>query len=364
MAHILLVSTLQRTIDTHFNTQTELISSAENTVVYASNSENINMDSENFYNIPFSRRLFSKTNSLAALKLRSIIRKGRFDFIITQTPIASAIVRVLCLCKFQKENPKIIYVVHGFHFQRGYRISKNIYYYVEKFLSRYTDVIIVVNNADFNTVKNDFKKKDVYYINGVGVKIKPSLKPNYLNKLNFKLVSIGELNRNKNHELVIRALMLLSDEVDVYYDIYGTGPLYNRLHRLIDKFDLRGRVRLMGYSTNISQELQNYDCFIFPSYREGLGIAALEAMASGLPVIASINAGTIEYISNEISGLFFEQKNPRSLSDTITRLINDQELYKNLSKNGLKVAEKFMSENVITQWSDTFKNIGIIKNES
>lgn len=364
MSNILVVSTLQKTIDIHFNSQIDLISNENNTLTYASNIFGTDLITVHNRNIPFSRNQFSVINIVAFLKLKSIIRLEKFDFIITQTPIASAIVRLLFLNKNQKKKPMIIYIVHGFHFQRGYKIIKNASYFIEKFLSRLTDVFIVVNSADFITLKNDFRKKNAFYVNGVGIKTRPSLRLHISDRTGFRLISVGELNRNKNHELVIKALEKIDANIDFYYDIYGTGPLNNRLQKLIDKFDLSGRVRLMGYSSNISQELQNYDCFIFPSYREGLGIAALEAMASGLPVIASINAGTMEYISNEISGLFFEQKNPRSLSDTITRLINDQELYKNLSKNGLKVAEKFMSENVITQWSDTFKQIGIIKNES
>ncbi len=107
----------------------------------------------------------------------------------------------------------------------------------------------------------------------------------------FHIVSVGELVENKNHAVVIEAVARLHDE-NIYYSICGKGPYRETLEHLIQKHHLEKQVRLLGYRNDVQDVLQSADCFAFPSKREGLGIAAIEALACEVPVIASDNRGS------------------------------------------------------------------------
>ena len=96
------------------------------------------------------------------------------------------------------------------------------------------------------------------------------------------LLSVGEVNKNKNHRVVIEAL-----PSDCYYVICGRGPLMNELKALSEKLGVADRVILTGYRNDVIDFYNMADLFVFPSYREGLPVALIEAISSGLPVVAS-----------------------------------------------------------------------------
>ena len=140
----------------------------------------------------------------------------------------------------------------------------------------------------------------------------------------FLIVSVGELNSNKNYEAVIRAMEGL-DEVHIKYLICGEGGQRKRLEQLIQRTGLKERVKLAGFRSDIAQILACADCFAFPSKREGLGMAAIEAMASGLPVIAGDNRGTREYMIDGTNGIVCRNR-PEEYQEAIRRLYGDPEL--------------------------------------
>lgn len=117
----------------------------------------------------------------------------------------------------------------------------------------------------------------------------------------FILISVGELNDNKNHEVIIRALSEIEDD-SVKYIICGHGELKEYLEKIIIDKNLKGRVKLLGYRDDIKELLHMSDVFAFPSKREGLGLAAIEAMAAGLPLITSCVGGIKDYTEQGMTG--------------------------------------------------------------
>ena len=111
------------------------------------------------------------------------------------------------------------------------------------------------------------------------------------------LLSVGELNNNKNHQVIVRAISKIYDS-KVKYVIVGKGALEDHLKRLAKDLIVSDRVIITGFRTDVKELLWMSDCFAFPSKREGLGLAAIEGMASGLPLIASDNRGTRYYCIN------------------------------------------------------------------
>src|SRR5699024_1840211 len=111
----------------------------------------------------------------------------------------------------------------------------------------------------------------------------------------------GELNKNKNHETIIKAISIINDP-NIHYLIIGIGELKKYLVELVEKLNLESNVHFLGYNTNVEDYYHSSDVFAFPSKREGLGLAAIEAMASGLPLITSNCRGINEYSVNEKTG--------------------------------------------------------------
>lgn len=262
------------------------------------------------YQIDFSR---NSKNILQHIKsyrqLNLLVRKRRYEFIHCHTPIAGAIARIVA----NKNSVKIIYTAHGFHFFKGAPLQNWILYYpIERFLAKYTDILITINKEDYNRAKN-FKARKVEYVPGVGIDIGKfkdcqvdsarKRKELGIPKEAKVLLSVGELNKNKNHIAVINALAGLKRQ-DVYYVICGKGVEENHLKEVVKQLGLTKQVIFAGFRGDIKEIYHISDIFIFPSKREGLSVALMEAMASGIPCIASNIRGNIDLIGKRENRLF------------------------------------------------------------
>lgn len=249
-----------------------------------------------FHNINFERFPFSKSNLKAYGDLKEIILKNYFDIIHCHTPVASVLTR---LAARTAKSTTVIYTAHGFHFYDGAPLLNwLIYYPVERFCAKFTDKLITINTEDYEranqwSLRNNGK---VYYVPGVGVDFSKFNSNNIdvakkkqelgISEDSEVILSVGELNENKNHEVVIRAIAEIKDQNFVYL-IAGKGQLKDYLERLIAEKGLIGKVKLLGYRTDINELLKITDLFVFPSKREGLPVSLIEAMASSVNCIAS-----------------------------------------------------------------------------
>lgn len=256
--------------------------------------------------IPFERSPYNMKNIKAYKMLCQLIKRKEFDTIFCHEPVGGAMGRLAG----HKYKCKVVYMAHGFHFFKGAPKSRIIYYWVEKILSYYTDVLITINQEDYD-VALKFKEKKCFKINGIGIDTskfrKDDTLKNYLNKEfklpddSVKLLSVGELIPRKNHEVIIQALAKL-DNPKVFYFIAGDGELKSELNNLIKTLNLEKNVFLLGYRTDISQLCNSSDIFVMPSIHEGLSVALMEAMGCGKPVIASRIRGNVDLIEQGKGG--------------------------------------------------------------
>jgi len=277
------------------------------------------------------------------LQLKRLFEQSAFDFVHCQSPIGGVLGRFLS----HKFGVRVIYTAHGFHFFRGASLlAWGLYYPVERFLAKYTDVLITINSEDYASALK-FGAKRVVKVPGVGIdidKFRPtqgdggSMRRLFgLPKDSFVLLSVGELNKNKNHEVVIRALAELGDP-SVHYVICGRGALSTYLRELAEHLGVGARVHLVGYQSDIVKAYQASDVFVFPSKREGLSVALLEAMASELPVVCSRVRGNIDLIENEVGGFLCGAADVGAIRAGLQRLIDDAALAKRMgSHNGAVV---------------------------
>ncbi len=295
-----------------------------------------------------------KENQKALRQLLFLIRSFPIQIIHCHTPVGGLLGRLAGKC-CPDRNLTVIYTAHGFHFYKGSPLFNRIVYYpVEKRLARYTDILIVINEEDYRAAERFHLKKNghLYKIPGVGLnmdRFQPfsSQKRRMLrNRLGidpdtFFLLSVGELNENKNHQIVLEALARMKQEhkdlSGLKYGICGDGFFREQLQRQIKKLDLERVVVLYGHCSNISEILGCADATVFPSRREGLGMAALESLAMGIPVIASDNRGTREYMEHGKNGFVCRY-------DDVGGFIRGIETLKNLSPMKKKEMKLFCTE--------------------
>lgn len=289
-------------------------------------------------------RIISLIRSIRDVK--KVIQQENIELIHCHTPVGGVVGRMAS--RSCKRKPYVIYTAHGFHFYKGAPLLNWLLYYpVEYMLSKYTDCLITINREDYEFSKR-FRSKKKVLIPGVGIdvfKFQAGSEKRTRMEQGFHLVSVGELNANKNHKTVIEALAVLKD-IDIYYDIYGKGPEESNLKKLIAEKGLEQQVRVCGYHSCVEEVLQQAHCFVFPSRREGLGMAALEAMACGVPVIAADNRGTREYMEDGVNGIVCHWQNVSQFAKAIQRLKEDDNLRNELGRNAQITVRKFtISEN-------------------
>ena len=317
--------------------------------------------------IDFDRNPLSSINySEAKKQLNELMQKRRFDIIHCNTPIGGVLGR---LCGKKYGIKTVIYQAHGFHFWTG-APKKNwlIYYPVEKYLARYTDILITINKEDYKRAENFHLKKGgkIYYVHGVGVDCKRFLnrgenkRSEIRNSLGLKaddilLLSVGELNENKNHAEVIRAISKC-DNTDLHYAVAGKGDIKASLESLAKELNLEQRVHFLGFIDNMPDHYKAADLFVFPSKREGLPSAVMEAMASGLPCLVSNIRGCNDLI-DENGGLLFDPSNNRDLSDKIEIMLSKKDSWAELGEYNKEKVLSFGFDNAVAELTEIYKNI-------
>ena len=254
-----------------------------------------------YYQIDYARSLFNiKKHILSYKQTLRLLICNNYNFVHCHTPIASAITRLVC----KKTETKCIYTAHGFHFYRGAPIINWVIFYpIEKWLSKYTDILITINKEDYFRARNNFNMKKIVYIPGVGIDINKIIRNKcdeetirdslHIPKNNKIVISVGELSKRKNHKLVINALKNVKN---VTYIICGMGYLKDYLSNLSKKQNVD--LRLLGYRTDVINLIKISDVFVFPSLQEGLPVALMEAMACGVPCLASNIRGNIDLLDD------------------------------------------------------------------
>ena len=305
------------------------------------------------HNIHFARSPFSLANIWAYRELKKIINAEHFCLVHTHTPVASIIARLAAI-KSRKNGTVVMYTCHGFHFHKA-APKKNwfIYYPVEMLMSYFTDYLITINKEDFNIAKT-FHATNVRYIPGVGVDIK-RIKEAKVDKKSYKksigipencimLLSIGEMIERKNHQVIIKALGKLKRD-DIYYVICGKGPLREHLEQLSDSLGVH--TVFLGFRRDIPELCNTADISAFPSRIEGLGLAGIEAMAAGVPLVSSNVHGILDYVIDGKTGYSYEPDDVDGFAIGINKLASSNELRRSMEKTCLKAVKPFEVHNAL-----------------
>lgn len=307
------------------------------------------------HNIHFARSPFSSQNIDCYKQLKAIIDENHFGLIHVHTPTVSILTR-LAARKARKEGTTVMYTCHGFHFHNA-APKKNwmMFYPMERMMSRFCDYIVTINKEDFDRAKT-FHAPNVRYIPGVGVNIN-RIHDCKIDKKAYKreigvpedcvlILSIGEMIERKNHEVIVRALAKVQNP-NVYYAICGKGPLREYLEQLANELGVGDRVKFLGFRKDIPELCNTADISAFPSRIEGLGLAGIEAMAAGVPLVSSNVHGILDYVIDGKTGYAIDPDDVDGFSKAISTLADDEELCKVMSANCWNAVAPFDIENAL-----------------
>lgn len=325
---------------------------------------------DRFYDLPFERSPAKSGNVKAYRELKQIVDANDYDIIHCHTPVGSVAARWAAR-EARKKGTRVLYTAHGFHFYKGAPLVNWLLYYpVEKWFSRYTDTLITINKEDYHRALT-FDAGKVEYVPGVGLNTK-DIQQTRIDKAQkkkelgvpesaFTLLSIGEHNKNKNHEVVLRALAKLNDD-RMHYIICGQGALQDDLQELTRELGLDAQVHFAGYRKDIKEVCRTADVFVFPSYREGLSVALMEAMASGLPVICSNIRGNSDLVEDGKGGYLVSPGETDQFAESIQKMQANPDLRKQFGEYNVERIEEFSIEKVSRRMEDIYRNVSVSEN--
>lgn len=286
-----------------------------------------------FVQIDFSsNRPFSNQTLNSFRQLKSLFKCNSFDLIHCHTPIAGALCRIACR-RLRKAGTKVIYTTHGFYFHKsGDFKSWALFYPIEWFCSGFCDAIVTINSEDF-TVAKRMRCRKVFHMNGMGVDInrfwkndvdctairsKLDISPN-----DIVVLSVGELSKRKNQKIVVEALSLLHRPDVVLLHCGNAMNDLNTKDEVLQAAKSGGvRLLMLGLRSDVPDLCKIADIGTLSSTREGLGLAGIEMLASGLPLVASSVHGIKDYVKDGVNGYLANPYDARSFARGIEKLFD------------------------------------------
>ena len=322
------------------------------------------------FDVPFERSPFNKRNLTAYKQLKKIVDDGNYDAVHTNTPVGGIVGR-LAARKARKSGCKVIYTAHGFHFFKGGSIkSWLIYYPIERFMCRYTDLLITINDEDYALAKAHFKVQ-TEHIHGIGANSEKyrtvwddahiALKKRLGYEDTALLLCTGELNANKNQVTAIRAMPgVVKNVPNAKLLLAGNGPLVSQLEDEVKRLGMTDFIELLGYKTNLQEYVNAADLIVSCSRREGLPVNIIEGMLCEKAVVASINRGHKELVEDGVTGYLLPSDDPQKFSEKIAALLIDPKVSHEMGRAGKEKAAAYTDKAVYRELEQVYRSIGVI----
>lgn len=320
-----------------------------------------------FHQINFSSTSpISKDSLMSYVQYKELLKKYHFDFVHVHTPIPGAIVRI-AMMRERRKGCVVAYTTHGLTFPKGSSLkTKIVYGGVEWICSWVTDGIITINMEDFAQMKKMACKK-VYHINGVGVDTlryhecqidRTSYRESLgVRENDIAILEVGELSVRKNHKVIIDALAKINDKRYVFL-ICGKAMTNSGTYDFLKKYAEEKNVRVifLGFRKDIPEINYCADIAVLPSLREGLGLAGIEALASGVPVVGSDVQGIKDYVVDGVTGYLCAPADVDAFAEKII-VLSDCKIRNSMKEACVKKAEEFRIEISHQQMTSIYKEL-------
>lgn len=290
------------------------------------------------FKLSIKRSPYNFNNIKAIFELKKILKENQYDIIHTNTPMGAVVTRIaVILAKVKKT--KVIYTAHGFHFFKGCPIINYILYYpVEKILSKYTDMLITINEEDYCFAMKHFKT-DVRYIPGIGFnedKFKSVLNKSEqldlrksigLDKNDYVISYVAEISKRKRHNYLVKTISKM-DITNEKFLFIGDDSKIRIINKLIKKYNLSDVVKIVGFNNRVSDHLDISDLVISVSKQEGLPLNIMEAMYKEKTIIVTDCRGNRDLIKNNVNGLVINMNQYEDLIKAIEYCKNNKDIIK------------------------------------
>ncbi len=368
---ILYITSVSGTMDFFVNTIDKLIKQG-NTVDVACSTKRSPLNTKfnefgcKHYELSCSRNVDIKAIKKTVSEIKKIVSEGNYDIVHCHTPIAAFCTRIACK-SFRKKGLKVVYTAHGFHFYKGAPIKNWLLFFPAEWLcSFWTDALITINSEDYKFSSKLFAKKNCY-IPGVGVNVNvstsaPDLIIEKKKELNLPenskvIMTVGDLNLNKNQSLILKCISSSREFENLHYLVVGTGGLSDNLKKTAEDYGISDRVHFLGFRTDVFDLYSICDFTVFPSFREGLSVSIMESMAFGLPVICSDIRGNRDLIDNGKGGFLCNPFDYLSFKSAMEKLINDVDLKNKMGEYNTGKIGFFSFDNVFEKLTSIYDDL-------
>lgn len=322
---------------------------------------------DHYYNIPFERSPLKPANIKAFLELKELIDKEQYDLIHCHTPVGGVAARLAALKCRRSGMTKVAYTAHGFHFYTGAQLLNwLIFYPIERILAHGTDLLITMNTEDYSRAKK-FKAKRVAYVSGVGLDLNRFLplkeeekeairKGLHLNSEDVFAITVGNLIKRKNQITLIEAVNRLNNP-HFHLFICGDGQYYEELKKAASDLGIRSQIHFLGFRKDVEKLCGAADIFLFASVQEGLPVAVMEAMACGLPIVASKIRGNIDLIDSGKGGYLVQPKDVDGFAKAIISVIKDKKKAESMENYNFEKIKEYSKEKVMDQMAKLYESL-------
>lgn len=325
------------------------------------------------YEVPFSRSPYSTSNIKAYKALKKIIDENNYDAVHCHTPMGAVVTR-LAARDARKKGTKVIYTAHGFHFFKGASYKNWLLYFpVEKFLSKYTDMLITINSEDYeNAKKHSFKAKSIELVNGVGVDInsfhsvtqseKAKLRKEYgYSDDDFLMIYPANLEARKNHIMLFKALKKVAQNYNnVRLLCPGQQELIDEYKAIVQQMGIDDKVDFLGYRRDIANLVGLSDVSVSSSLQEGLPVNLIEAMAIGNAIVATDVRGNRDVVKDGFNGYIVALNDDDKMAQKIIELINNPDIVEIFKNNNLKIVQNFSTEIINNEMLKLYSKLGVL----
>jgi len=309
---------------------------------------------------------------IALFQIYKILKKEQPQIIHTHSSKAGILGRWAAyfyrLTSGNKNRIKIIHTFHGFGFHDFQNfIVKSVYVNVERITAKISDILIAVAHDNIKKgLRNEIGKKGQYFVIRSGIKLQEYQKRTDTAALKKKLNLSSEpvvgmiacFKKQKAPLDFVRTARYVCDEKpETKFLFVGDGALRPKIESLIKKLNLEKNVILTGWRGDVPEMIKVFDVLILTSIFEGLPKVVVEAMASGVPVVATYVDGTKEIVQEGLTGFFVRPHENQKMAERIIRLLNNSELRKSFSEQSIKYIQEFDIDLMVRQQEELYQKL-------
>lgn len=308
-----------------------------------------------FVSVPFTKSFVSPDNFRAAAAIAGLIRKERFDVILTHTSLAAFFTR-LGVRLAGKRNAVVINTVHGYLFDdMSSPMRRAVMLGAEKLMAGVTDAVLTMNEADHTIAEKNRLAHKVIPIDGMGVPLKKFAPPAPVERAEARqslsiaedalvLLYAAEFSERKNQKFLVEALPQLPENAVLL--LPGTGALREDCREAAMALQVSGRVILPGFVQDMTPYLHAADVCISSSRSEGLPFHVMEAMSCGLPSVLTRVKGHEDLLRGEKAGLLFPFDDRDAFVKAVRRLADDPALRQKMGDAARESVQRYSLDQV------------------